>query len=242
MKSALALLLPSIFATGILAAQDPTDVTFAVDMSGVAEFDAPTDTLRIAGSLQADPFTPRDPSNVNIMTDPDGDSIYNVTLPVVTRTIQFKYVINAYDDDSLAPGNSEFTSATPGNGEGCTEGSGNRIEAIPLDLATYAIPTYRYNTCDTLTTSSVRSLRELRGVRVGPNPMREYATLSLPARSGGAYRIRLLRPDGRLVRREETCTGPSYDIRRGSLASGIYLVEVVDASTSERAVLRLSVE
>ncbi len=95
MKTAFTLLF-SLALVGAVHAQK-TQVTFAVDMNGAANFRPGTDTLRVAGNFQTpNEWTPRAAARDNILTDPDGNGVYSVTYNVTPGSYQYKYVINIW--------------------------------------------------------------------------------------------------------------------------------------------------
>ena len=220
------------------AAHAQVQVTFAVDMNGVSEFDPARDTLRVAGNFQTpNVWTPRERSNDNILTDPDGNGVYSVTYSVAPgATYQYKYVINIWDPE----GANEASGTTPVQGDASCFINNDRTFTVGTTAP--QLPIYRYNSCEVSTrpiTSGVRDFAELRGVSVAPNPMESRARVALPA--GGTYEVRVAGVDGRTVALARGVTGASYEIERADLAPGMYLVEVVEASRGQRAVLRLAV-
>ena len=220
----------------VAAAYAQTAVTFAVDMNDVAEFDPTTDTLRVAGSFQQpNNWTPRAAANDNILTDPDGNGVYSVTYMAMPGDYEFKYVINIWAPDGFNEdgGTSQFIGERD-----CLNSSNNR----PLTVGSDAMmtPIYKYNSCEVSTLSSVRDLTPLAGVRLSPNPVIDQATLTLP--DNGSYVVRVMSADGRIVSEAHDVQATSYAIDRNTLPGGLYLVEVLEASKGQRAVVRMSVQ
>ena len=228
MKATLTLL-SCVCAFGLAQAQ-MVPVTFAVDMNGAANFNPDADTLRIAGSLQG--WTPRDPSGDNILTDGDGDGVYDVTLDLMPGDYEYKYVINIWDPEGF----NEASGSTPITSEdvSCFNGGGNRPLTVTADGAD--VPVYEYNSCVLSTVSGTRDFTALAGVSVGPNPAVDYATVSLPA--GGRYGIRVVDATGRVLSEVSEYERASYEL--SGLATGLYTVEVTDAARGRRAVVRVS--
>jgi hypothetical protein len=76
---------------------EPVNVTFRVDLSAVGGGNAAG--VSVAGSFQG--WSP----GQTLMTDPDGDMIYEVTVPVEPGTYQYKYINGiAWGDDESVPG------------------------------------------------------------------------------------------------------------------------------------------
>lgn len=235
MKTAFTLLFSLALAT-VATAQ--TEVTFAVDMTGVKEFRPDKDTLRVAGAFQTPKdWTPRAAAKDNILTDPDGNGVYSVTYKVAPGTYEYKYVINIWATEGF----NEDGGNTPFVGEkNCLASNGNR----PLSVTTAPMTTdvYLYNTCTPTTKviSGVKDFAQLEGVQLSPNPVVDQATLTLPA--NGTYEIRVMGSDGRILVDQRNYQGSVYNLQGDNLASGLYVVEVLEASRGERAVLRFTVQ
>ena len=220
--------------TGLASAQSP--VTFAVDMNDVDEFDPGSDVLRVAGNFQG--WNPTDAAGANILTDPDGNGVYAVTMDVMDGEINFKYVINNWDG-SDPDGANEFSGTTPGTPGGCTNSDGNRLEVIsgPTDL-----PVYVYNSCDvsTLVISSVRTPRALADMNVAPNPAHATTVLRLPALDGATAELRLVNTLGQEVRRFAPTRSVATELDVTGLAQGFYLL-VVETGSNGVATRRLTI-
>ncbi len=236
MKTAFTLL----FSLALVAAShaQTTNVTFAVDMTGAANFRPGMDTLRVAGNFQRpNEWTPRARANDNILTDPDGNGVYSVTYKVAPGSYQYKYVINIWADVGFNEdgGTSPFI-----GGRSCLNTDGNR--ALTVTAAAMTTPIYLYNTCTTSAKviSGVKDFAQLEGVELSPNPVVDQASLTLPA--GGTYQIRVMGSDGRILSDVQGYQGSVYSLQRDNLASGLYLVEVLEASRGERAVLRFTIQ
>ena len=220
--------------TSLAFAQSP--VTFAVDMNDVDEFDPAADVLRVAGNFQG--WNPTDATNANILTDPDGNGVYAVTMDVMDGEINFKYVINNWDG-SDPDGANEFSGTTPGTPGACTNSDGNRLEVIsgPTDL-----PVYVYNSCDvsTLVISSVRTPRALADMNVAPNPAHATTVLRLPALDGATAELRLVNTLGQEVRRFAPTRSVATELDVTGLAQGFYLL-VVETGSNGVATRRLTI-
>ena len=230
-------------------AQDSIAITFAVDMTGVEEFDAATDVLRVAGNFQLpDEWSPMAAAGDNILSDPDTNGVWAVTyqIPAGADTIQYKYVINDW-------GTNEFPSNTSGGD--CTLDDGNRFALLPDGDSAVTLQVYLYSSCelsqlpiaaaDTTsedTTSAVRALPRLAGVSVTPNPASERATVLLPALDGETFVVRVLGADGRLALAPQTTTATTLELDGADLPPGLYLVDVTATAEGRRAVVKLLVE
>ena len=107
--------------------QAPTPVLFRVDMSlQTVNVDGP----HVAGSFQSQAWTPDDPAT--LMTDPDGDNIYEVTVLVQPGTYQYKFV----NGDAWADGNESLPAD-------CNVG-GNREMVVSADPV---VEHFCYNQC-----------------------------------------------------------------------------------------------
>lgn len=104
----------------------PVDVTFRVDMNGVANV---PDTIHVAGNFQG--WNP----GATMMTDPDQDGIYEGTVDnVLSGTYQYKYVNgNQWGEDEAIP---------------CAcSSAGNREIAIPNTDTVYSTPIVCFGNC-----------------------------------------------------------------------------------------------
>ena len=63
-----------------------------------------------------------------------------------------------------------------------------------------------------------------------PNPMKDYATLQFPASAGESYVLTVRDLSGKPVVLRDKVTGNRIELKRGSLAPGIYLIELKGAS------------
>ena len=225
-----------LFCLSALVAAAQNQVTFAVDMNGVAEFDAATDVLRVAGSFQN--WTPMDNTGANTLTDPDGNGVYSVTLPVADGPIQFKYVINDWDGNPN--GSNEFSGTTPGTQGACTNADGNREEQISGDVT---LPVYMYNSCDvsSLVISSLADHSILNELTVAPNPIVSQATVRLPELGGQAATIRLISSLGKTIAEFANVRTTTYTLDASSLRPGYYLLDV-SLESGARTVRRLTVQ
>ena len=211
---------------------EPVAVTFSVDMNGAADFDPDMDTLRIAGSLQG--WMPRDESGDNILTDDDGNGVYTVTLDLLPGSYEYKYVINIWSPEGF----NEASDATPRVGTDSTCFNGNRNRPLTVTADGADLPTYLYNSCEVSSISNTADFTELAGVSVSPNPATDRATVALPA---GTFEVRVLDATGRVVRAATGVSSTRYELDAADLSAGLYLVEVVEATRGQRAVLRLAV-
>ena len=246
MKTLLTICLAAV-TTLSLRAQDTTVVTFSVDMNGVDTFDRTQDVLRVAGAFQG--WMPMTGDSSNILTDPDSNGVFAVTVPVTESTFEYKYVINNWNGNGERTSNELF-----GDDRGdcvvadqSTPPNYNRVATVDLTMDSLQLPIYNYDSCTVSSraivgTSSTRNLGQLAGVSLAPNPMTSSATVVLPRLAGERFLVSVYGTDGRLAAAARNVSGTTFAIDRGDLSRGLYLVDVIATEAGQRATLRLVVE
>ena len=189
-----------------------TAVTFSVDMSQYGLADG--DTVHVNGE-----FTGWCGSCENVMSDSDGDGIYNLTMDLNPGIYFWKFSINAWGDQET------FSEAI----DGCTaENNGNFDRQIVVgdDAQTES---WVWNTCNALSTVDIPLL----DMRIYPNPTKEsYVTIQTPV--NGVKYVEVFDITGkRLIN-----TSLSKDILDvSSISSGLYLVKVTVEGQSKTSKL-----
>lgn len=195
-------------------------IELSVDMNGVAEFDPASDVMKVGGDFQgwSDADTP--------MADDDGDGVYTVMVEGIDAgsTLLFKFIINEWETN-------EFHPDTPGEPGDCTieDGGGNinRQEDVPADAtATYALPTYKYNSCEVseLSSNVVNPTSTIKGITIAPNPFTDRAVLTLDTPVFEAHDIRITNINGQVVKNIQGFQGQSLEINRDNLTAGMYFL------------------
>ena len=244
MKSFLTFCLMASLAV-VASAQSTTFVTFAVDMNDVDTFDREQDVLRVAGNFQDPQWTPQAADSSNVLTDPDSNGVFAVTIEVDTAAFEYKYVINNWNGTGERTSNELFPDEDGDCVSGDGDGNANRIASVDLAEDSLALPVYVYDACDISSrsvASSTRNLPALAGVSVAPNPMTDFAVVSLPDLAGETYLVRVFGADGRVIGSPRTTTSASLRLNREGLARGLYVVDVTATRAGRRAVLRMLVD
>jgi hypothetical protein len=209
-------------------------VTFRVDMSGEA---LGPGGLFVAGSFQ----TPLQwQKNVIQLTDPDGNEIYDVTVPIVPGEHEYKF-FNGTDGNAGSDTYAEGTGYDfRQNGCGCpSAGFNNRILNInaggdPLQ------PVFVYNSC-AQTLVGTTDLSTAKNIKLFPNPMGKNAYLEFEGE--GKHSVLISDQLGRVVRQYNAAAfvGNQLQIQKGELLSGLYFVTIQNEK-GESAVVKLSVQ
>jgi len=76
---------------------------------------------------------------------------------------------------------------------------------------------------------SVERIESSRDLILQPNPMEERMTVVLPTRFGMATGYRITGVDGRVCAEKSISAETRFEVNRGNLSSGLYLIEVVNA-------------
>jgi len=198
-----------------VADPDPATITFRVDMnaevveeSGVFVMGMFTTPQWQAGRLQ--------------MTDADADGIYEVDALVSgAGEIQFKFSNGDPQLESFTDG--EFTvGENPGD---CTVSNGfGNFNRAHVRSGEDEVVGFVYNTCNIVV--GISEFSKLEGVKAFPNPMNENLTLSFE--NTGVHQITITDVTGKLVRSYNNVNQPVFEIYRGSLQSGLYIMQIVN--------------
>ncbi|MCB0685397.1 MAG: lamin tail domain-containing protein [Saprospiraceae bacterium] len=142
------------------------DVTFRVDMKAEA---VSTNGVHLAGNFQG-----WDPAATE-MTDPDGDLIYEVTLPLSGgNTYQYKFINgNAYGEDESVP-------------EECAVDNNRVLEVDTADLVTDA---FCFGSCLACDANSIYDVKLDNSLSVYPNPNNGIFTLQFSLSQSDQIRI-----------------------------------------------------
>ncbi|MEL6251679.1 MAG: T9SS type A sorting domain-containing protein [Bacteroidota bacterium] len=194
----------------------PIMVTFRVDMNNEILSDS---GVFAAGNMQ-------DPSwlkNRDKMTDPDGDGIYEFTYEILRGEYEFKFFNGANGD----PGSDEFSETGDFFNLGCGNGGfgNNRWVDISNAVGDTVLPVWQYNTCDrSFATSIDNDLKTEVGFKAFPNPANTVLNLSVDLKR--IEQIEMLDMSGRTIRRQGNINNTTYQLERGSLAPGLYILKV----------------
>ena len=211
-------------------AQAQVQVTFRVDMTDESVSSA---GVHVAGDFQN--WSP----NTTMLTDDDGDGIYETTLSLFAGPISYKYI------NGDAFGMNECGDGTSGCGDcGADDGFGghNRQLTIP-DVFGYATPAYKYNTCEVSleAVSVIEPSSTIKGIQVAPNPFSFQTVLTLQRTGAEKHDLILTDVTGNVVRTMTNLADDVVVIERGDLAPGFYLAHLRN-SAGEIATTRLTVQ
>jgi len=183
------------------------NITFSADMTS-PKAPASFSNIYISGTMNGWA------GNANELTDPDGDSIYTITLPLDDGTL-YEYKITA---DNWA-NQEQFDPAT--DDSTCTMTTGgftNRIYTVAgADDSIHYCYNYCYN-CDVVSTEDLSSTFMLM-----PNPARDQVTLS--GLTGAQAQIQFMTVDGRVVLTDDVAATEAT-LQVGHLPRGMYIVQI----------------
>ncbi|MDX1908295.1 MAG: T9SS type A sorting domain-containing protein [Bacteroidia bacterium] len=203
-----------VLAAAAAFAQNKT-VTLRVDMTGQT---VSADGVHVAGNFQvaagfASDWTP----NITPLTN-EGNGLYTVTISVPAGTYEYKYINgNAWGGDELG-----ITSDCGSGGIGTL----NRLIVVSTDSV---LPAFLFNTCTVSIRSSIEGdLSATRPVRVYPNPMTNESVFEFSNEARSSYTFRMTTINGQVVREVRDFTGDAIAIERGTLASGLYFLSLIN--------------
>jgi hypothetical protein len=203
-----------VLAAAAAFAQNKT-VTLRVDMTGQT---VSADGVHVAGNFQvaagfASDWTP----NITPLTN-EGNGLYTVTISVPAGTYEYKYINgNAWGGDELG-----ITSDCGSGGIGTL----NRLIVVSVDSV---LPAFLFNTCTVSIRSSIEGdLSATRPVRVYPNPMTNESVFEFSNEARSSYTFRMTTINGQVVREVRDFTGDAIAIERGTLASGLYFLSLIN--------------
>lgn len=153
------------------------------------------------------------------MLDPDGDSIYELTISVPADTIDFKFTVDGWVGEETFAG-----------GESCTrtvDGFTNRSFIVAGDSI---LPAYCWETCGTC--SGIGLNEELvKNLTVYPNPASDILNISGDFVNGQSYDLSIRTSNGSLVySKERNASSMTEGIDISNLPNGIYLLNITSGS------------
>jgi hypothetical protein len=192
------------------------NVTFRVDMSNEI---VSSNGIFVAGSFQ-DPAWVKD---TLMMTDTNGDGIYEYTESIVPAEYQFKY----YNGNGGDPDGETHNFLADGCGVSNGVGGYNRVLDISGRLNDTILPVWYYNSCNIVATS----IEDEAGTvfSVYPNPVTNTAVIELARAERSAYRLRIVSITGQVVMQQEGLRTNRLEISRDGMNAGLYFVEIKDA-------------
>ncbi len=112
------------------------DVSFSVDLS---KYEGTIGTVYVAGDFNGWCGT------CNVMTDDDGDQVYDVTLPLTNDSIEYKFTMDNFAVEESFSG-----------GESCTKTTGQFTNRFAIISGTTMLPTVCFNSCGSCATGGLR--------------------------------------------------------------------------------------
>jgi hypothetical protein len=201
----------------------PINVTFRVDMSNEI---VSSNGLFVAGSFQ----NPAWDKDTLLMTDANGDRVYEFTQSIEPAEYQFKfYNGNAGDPDGE---NANFEMGGCGASNGI--GGYNRVLNIQGRLSDTILPVYFFNSCSlSIVASAAPKTSTFTSVTVSPNPFGQTATVDIQRNDRSAYSMRIVSLTGQVVTEVNGLRSDRIEISREGLRSGLYFLELRDAKGSK---------
>jgi hypothetical protein len=212
-----------------VANPDPAMITFFVDMNA--------EVVESSGVFLMGGFTTPTWQGGRIqMTETSTPGIYSASATISgPAEFQFKFSNGDPQEGEFADGESGPTFAEDGCGVSNGIGGFNRVHVRsgePEEIG------FVYNTCGLITSVSDIS-NKLEGIKAFPNPMNQNLTLTFA--NPGVHQIMIMDITGKMVRNYNNVAQPVFDINRGSLNSGIYVMQIVNEN-AETATLKIIVQ
>lgn len=199
------------------------DVTFKVDMSN--EILGPGG-LFVGGEIE----NPAWQKNVIQLTDDDVDFIYEATVAVTPGEYQYKF-FNGDFELSPDPANTDFYAEdpSPGFGDGgcgCPGGFNNRLLDVKFADNNVTLPTYVYNSCQTLV--NVKELSTATAIRTYPTPARTRAYIEFENATAVDHGVVLTNMTGQVVNSLAPTSDNIMTIERNGLPAGMYFATITN--------------
>lgn len=194
----------------------PIMVTFRVDMNNEIVSDS---GVFVAGDMQ----DPNWVKNRDMLVDTTGDGFYTFTYELLRGEYQFKFFNGANGD----PSSDEFSETAKFDELGCGIGGFGNNRWIDLNNAAgdTILPAWQYNSCTpSFGTSIDNDLRDEIGFKAFPNPAQTLINLSVESQQ--IEQIELLDMSGRIVHHKAGINQSRYQINRGELPAGLYILKV----------------
>ncbi len=209
---------------------DPLTVTFLVDMRNEI---VSNEGLHVAGTVQFPAWV----KDTWELTDEDGNGIYSGKVEnMFTGSYAYKFINGTGDADE------EMNDFIAG-GCGIDNGVGGSNRELVVDLAQDTVIAFVYNSCDQFTDytqedidnapvvngiSSVTNTTAIESYRLYPNPFTNRTVLEFSNPDAKPYMVTITDMMGRVVRTMNNVRAEQVLIDRGSLSSGLYLVNLRD--------------
>ncbi len=201
----------------IVIQPDTLNITFAVDMRDEI-INGTVGTVSLAGSFQSEvvgqswsDWTP----GVTLMTDPDGDSVYTVTLRFVEGFYEYKFINGTtWGQDETVPA-------------GCQWNNNRFMNIDTSNNSTVFLDEVCFSSCSDcapiLNTAYLNSNNLI--LQVVPNPFEMATTLQLFGNNTD-YTVQLFNISGQLVQSRKGFGEKPLEIERNNLKAGIYFLQV----------------
>lgn len=184
--------------------QTPYDVTFKVDMSQVTEaFTTPEINGTFNGWC----------GGCAPMSDADGDNIWEITIPLVAGTYEFKYAADAWAiQEELTPGSSCTIT---------TDGFTNRVITVEGEMEMDVV-------CWASCAACIVNVEELNGAsfQVYPNPANDQLIVNNTISSTPAH-VRMFDVSGKMVFEAQNFVASNGVINTSAFENGIYTLQIV---------------
>jgi 1,4-alpha-glucan branching enzyme len=190
-------------------APSTADVTFQVDMS---TYTGPAYTeVNLNGTFNGWC------GSCAVMTDPDGDMIYELTVAVPVDTIEYKFTLDGWNNDET------LTAGDP-----CTITDGqftNRMHIVTMDET---LPAYCWESCNTCTSIGLEDNQLNNGLSLFPNPGSDQLNISTELTPGQAGSIQVMDIHGRIILQQDVRGGDgAIKLNVQSWSEGVYVVRLV---------------
>lgn len=217
------------------------NVTFRVDMNN--EIIGPGGVV-VAGDFQ----TPCNwVKNAIVMSDADGNGIYEVTMPIYGGQYGYKY----FNGVSTDPTSDQYAESSNFDNLGCgaNDFGHNRNLNLTNVMCDTLLPAFVFNECNITVpgqqavpcnTSIIKGLA-IGTIAITPNPFNNYTTVTLTNPTGIAYNFVLTNVAGQVVNRISNVRSEEVTIHKGNLPAGLYFLTIMNEK-GERTSQKLVIE
>ncbi len=228
----------------------PVTVNFSVDLNGgPTAADIPVDAvngsgspvvygINMTGNLGGDAgFSDWTPGSI-ALTDADGDGIYTVTLNLLSKNYEYKFLFGSWWNWTDALGtvfefaeqgalfaNGDFTClSNTTNPDNFT----NRVLSLSGQAANSTVDvSFVWQSCATISGLNTAGL-DL-GMAVSPNPFSQSAIISFSNDNAAEYTFTLTSLTGQVVRQQMNVRGNQVVLERNGLSTGMYFATLTNA-------------
>ncbi|NNE28736.1 MAG: T9SS type A sorting domain-containing protein [Saprospiraceae bacterium] len=101
-----------------------------------------------------------------------------------------------------------------------------RYVVVEKNAFKQTLATHKFNSCEETFPASVEELNQSSGLSINPNPFSQSTTLTIGNPNNKRFEVLLFDVSGQLLRRYGDQSGTGFQIERGDLSTGFYLLSL----------------